>query len=82
MKTYLSIQTSVSEEIVGLSTAGGRVDHCLPVGDGDGLCCLLLGEEARESGGREVARFVRGASNVACHDKRREMNGKRGFTRT
>ena len=36
-----------------------------------------LGEEARrESGGREVARFVRGLSNIAFHDKRIEINGK------
>ena len=44
-----------------------------------GLC---WGGSERESGGREVARFVRGISNIAFHDKRREINGKRGFTRT
>ena len=55
----------------------GRVDHYCPVGDGAvmayGLC---WGGSERESGVREVARFVRGISNIAFHDKRREINGK------
>ena len=40
------------------------------------------GGEAREWRERGRQGFVRGVSNIAFHDKRREMNGKRGFTRT
>ena len=61
MKTYLSIQASISEEIVGSSTAGGRVDHCLRRrhGVGDGLGIVIVDEEARrEREWRERGRQV------------------------